>query len=166
MERTTLSKPILLDQDAHDEGSGRFVPAGYFHAACAVALFSTLVAAGSLIAQVTAHDPLRALEQRLADGAQMAVSDVRLMAEAGSAEARFRVAERYRAGNGMDVDIVEVHALYLAAAEAGHPEAQHEVAEMYAYGYGVKQDFAKASEWAARATENGYGKSIKETTPR
>ena len=77
-------------------------------------------------------------------------------AEAGNADAQFKLGEMYDMGDGVPQDFAEARRWWEKAAEQGHAKAQVSLGEMYAIGRGVPQDYAEARRWygkAAGATE-------------
>ncbi len=100
-------------------------------------------------------------------------------AERGNRKAQSKLAEMYRAGEGVERDLVvaafwemaasAVEATYgvvhykklfaqfvLKAANQGHAEAQYRIARMLHEGDGVAKDEAAAALWMRKAAEHGH----------
>ena len=78
------------------------------------------------------------------------------LAQAGDAEAQFRLSEMYQSGEeGVPFDFAESTRWVMAAAEQGHPLAQEFLGEVYYEGDGVEQDFEQAAKWFRAAARAG-----------
>jgi TPR repeat protein len=86
---------------------------------------------------------------------QTAVADIRARAEAGDAEAQFRLGRMFLDGDGVSQDHVQSVAWFRKAAAQGHPKAQNNLGNAFANGLGVPRDAAQAVEWFRRAAEQG-----------
>ena len=86
---------------------------------------------------------------------QTAVADMRARAEAGDAEAQFRLGRMFLDGDGVSQDHVQSAAWFRKAAAQGHPKAQNNLGSAFANGLGVPRDAAQAVEWYRRAAEQG-----------
>jgi hypothetical protein len=75
------------------------------------------------------------------------------LADAGDAEAQYRLAGLYRAGRGVERDLELAAELLHRAAGQGHATAQHSLGTMYMKGLGVPQDPIKAKFWFEAASE-------------
>ena len=80
------------------------------------------------------------------------ISHIKQQAEAGDAEAQFRVAGWFQKGHCLPKDYSEAMDWYRRAADQGHPEAQYKLARMYLNDKDVK----KAEEWYLKAAVQGY----------
>jgi TPR repeat protein len=81
------------------------------------------------------------------------------LAEAGDAEAQFRLGTLYRLGQGLPEDRTAAGRWYLEAAQQGHPMAMYYLGFMYLRGRGVAKDkdLARACVWFSLAAEHGVG---------
>lgn len=77
-------------------------------------------------------------------------------AEAGNAEAQYKVGYMYATGDGIEKDYIQSVKWYQKAAEQGDAEAQNNLAALYFNGEGVKQNEIKAIEWFQKAADQGY----------
>jgi len=77
-------------------------------------------------------------------------------ANAGDANAAYRLGELYRLCDGVEKNDVQAAAWYRKAAEQGHPEAQYCLGNMCADGVGVTKDEAVAVELYRKAAEQGH----------
>jgi TPR repeat protein len=80
---------------------------------------------------------------------------VRAAADAGSAEARSRLAQMLLDGDGVDKDETAALRLFELAARAGHLEAANMVGRCYDLGWGAPVDKPRAAAWFKRAAERG-----------
>ncbi len=80
---------------------------------------------------------------------------MREAAISGLAEARYRLAQRYRDGRGVAADPIEAFIWFRTAGEQGHAAAQRAVGESYERGLGVPASAVEAFAWYALAAENG-----------
>lgn len=76
-------------------------------------------------------------------------------AEAGSAEARFDLGNRYLNGSGVEQNNFEALRWFTLSAEQGNSNAQYNIAVMYLNGIGVVKDPEQAVEWFLKAANNG-----------
>lgn len=77
-------------------------------------------------------------------------------AEAGSAEAQFRLAELYFTGNGVPQNLHKAVQLYRSSAERGYANAQYNMGVFSEEGRGVPRSLIKAFEWYKKAAEQGH----------
>lgn len=73
------------------------------------------------------------------------------LAEAGSHQGMYNLANMYAAGLGVAENDSKAFGWYLKAAEAGNRLSMSEVARAYAYGIGTEADPERASYWRERA---------------
>jgi TPR repeat protein len=78
------------------------------------------------------------------------------LAEAGDADAQFRVGLIYAEGAGVPRDGVEAVKWFRMAAHQHHSMGQNGLGVMYSKGEGVKQDQAEAAKWFRKAADQGY----------
>lgn len=78
-------------------------------------------------------------------------------AEAGDAEAQYRLAFVHGRGVGVKLDHGRAAAWYLRAAEQGHAKAQGRLGTYYFYGKGVGRDLVRAYTWLGLAAERQAG---------
>ena len=95
--------------------------------------------------------------------AEEMVTQTKQQAEAGGADAQFRVAGWYRSGHCLPHDFPEAMAWYHRSAEQGHLDAQLTLSEAYLgegyLGYGrVHKDEKEAEKWLIKAAEQGDSK--------
>ncbi len=76
-------------------------------------------------------------------------------AERGDATAQFELAEAYRTGEGVPVNLTEALRWYQAAAEQGDPSAQNNLGSMFFNGMGTDPDQQVAVTWYRLAAEKG-----------
>jgi uncharacterized protein len=83
-------------------------------------------------------------------------------ANAGDAEAQYRLGMMYFRGRGAKPDYKEMQRWFLAAANQGHPIAQLRMGNMYKDGYFQTRDLPRANEWFRKAAmqNNGFALSI------
>jgi TPR repeat protein len=84
------------------------------------------------------------------------LNEVFAAADAGDAEAQYRLGNLFAHGEGVARDPQTACNWFLKAAEQDHVEAQAKLGAVYAAGGGVKKDFAKAISWFRRAAERGH----------
>lgn len=89
------------------------------------------------------------------------VKMVQVAAEAGDAQAQFRLALMHDAGEGVIKNPALAAKWFHKAAEQGHVEAQYNLATMYDSGHGVTQDYTEAVRWYRAAAEQGYSSAQK-----
>lgn len=77
-------------------------------------------------------------------------------ANAGNADAEFRVGVQYELGAKVKKDPAQAAAWYRKAAENGDVRAQHSLGVLYEFGTGVPTDYAQAAQWYQRAAERGF----------
>jgi hypothetical protein len=89
---------------------------------------------------------------------QAAGIDPALMAKAnaGNADAEFRVGTQYELGARIKKDPAQAADWYRKAAEKGDVRAQHSLGILYESGNGVPADAATAAEWYRKAAEKGF----------
>lgn len=81
--------------------------------------------------------------------------EIRAKADAGDAEARFKLGTLLVNGDGVKRDYQAAANYYRLAAEQGHAGAQIALGELYEAGRGVPQDNAEAAKWYRQAAEQG-----------
>lgn len=77
-------------------------------------------------------------------------------AEAGEADAQFKLGFMYVNGEGVPQDDKEAVKWFTKAAEQGHAWAQFNLGLMYDKGRGVPQDDKEAAKWHTKAAKQGY----------
>lgn len=75
-------------------------------------------------------------------------------------EARYREAENYRQGIGVNLDIVRSLEMHRALADAGVARSLHRLGDFHSYGIGVLQDHRRAADYYGQAVEAGYATSM------
>jgi TPR repeat protein len=84
--------------------------------------------------------------------------EIRLRAEAGDAEAQYRLAQLHSTGDGAPHDLEAAARWYRAAAEAGHETAAYRLGFLYLRGRGVAgKDFVQAYTWFCISADLGVG---------
>lgn len=78
------------------------------------------------------------------------------LAEAGDADAQFRVGQMHSNGFGVAMDDAATLKWYSLAAAQGHAEAQFNMGVMYSNGWGVEFNDAEAARWFRMAAEQAY----------
>ena len=82
-------------------------------------------------------------------------AETRVRAEAGDAEAQYRLGRMFLDGDGVSQDHVQSVAWFRKAAAQGHPRAQNNLGIAYAKGLGVSKDDTLAVEWYRKAAAQG-----------
>ncbi|MBL3558859.1 MULTISPECIES: tetratricopeptide repeat protein [Marinobacter] len=75
------------------------------------------------------------------------------LAEAGSQQGMYNLANMYAAGQGVEQSDDKAFEWYLKAAEAGDRLSMAEVARAYAGGIGTEPDPARADYWQAKVAD-------------
>ena len=88
-------------------------------------------------------------------GQSKQIEELRQKAEAGDAEAAFRLGQRYDQGDGVRTDLAQAATWYRLAAEKGNVDAQNSLGSLYLDGAGVPKDFAQALDWFTKASAGG-----------
>lgn len=88
-----------------------------------------------------------------------ALEDLRQAAEAGDAEAQYRLGMLYGNGEGVALDHGQSEQWFSRAARQGHEEALLNLAWLYATGTGVDMDEPRARELYLLAADHGSGKA-------
>jgi len=84
------------------------------------------------------------------------VTQLRVMAAQGNADAEYVLGERYATGNGVPQDDKAAAEWYLKAARQGHAHAQYSIGCCYNEGRGVAQDNKAAFQWFLKAARQGH----------
>jgi hypothetical protein len=124
------------------------VAAGYFvarHWYGSVAQATTQPGAPTVAAQNVSG---RAIDKDSAEA-------LRKLADAGDADAQWRMGVRYHTGAGVPQDDRQAVQWFLRAAEQGHISAQATLGAYYSAGRGVPQDFSRAYFWSRLALAQG-----------
>lgn len=87
------------------------------------------------------------------------LSELRMMAEQGNAEAQYALGLRYFVGIGMPENITEAVKWYRRSAELGYADAQVSLGARYLIGNGVLKDDTEAVRWFRRAAEQGHAEA-------
>src|SRR5262245_29094609 len=90
-----------------------------------------------------------------------AATVLRTIAEAGNAEAQYRLGSLYRVGRGVPHDDPLAFKWMKAAAEHNHARAQFNLGMMYLAGHGTALDVSAAKVWLQRAASRGYDDAAK-----
>jgi TPR repeat protein len=93
------------------------------------------------------------------DAAAGPLPELRRLADAGDAEAAFKVGLTYDLGQGAPQDFVEAMDWYKRAAAQGHATAMFNVGVLYDAGRGVAEDHAEAARWYRRAAQLGFARA-------
>lgn len=80
-------------------------------------------------------------------------------ANRGKAEAQFKLAQMYDAGNGVEHDAVKAVHWYKKAAKQGYAEAEYRLGVLYYEGKGISNDIKEGLKWCSQAAEHGYDKA-------
>jgi TPR repeat protein len=72
-------------------------------------------------------------------------------AAAGDAESQFRMAQMYRHGKGVPMNIHEAITWYKRAFDGGFPEAAYRLGRLYTQGSVIGKDIKKALHWHSKA---------------
>lgn len=90
------------------------------------------------------------------DSPRAAYQKLREAAEAGDADAQFRLAQTLFNGPEAVRDEAQARIWLNRAAEQGHADAQFMLGTMYQHGRGVERDLAAARSWFQRAAASGH----------
>ena len=90
----------------------------------------------------------------------IAMQNLSPLAEAGIAEAQYRVAIMQQNGLLGSENQQEAASWMQQAASQGHAMAQHGLGFMYMEGEGLEKDIPKAIEWLEKAAEQGLAGSL------
>ena len=82
-------------------------------------------------------------------------------AQNGNANAQYKLAQAYEAGDGVEKSNAEALKWYRKAAEQGHAEAQCKAGLFYETGKGTTQDYAEAVKWYRLAVRQGKSEASK-----
>jgi len=74
-------------------------------------------------------------------------------ANQGDAQAQYRLAIMYNAGQGVPQSYKQATNWYSKAARQGNAKAQYNLAWMYRFGHGVHQSYKQAMQWFNKAAE-------------
>ncbi len=86
---------------------------------------------------------------------QIAFRELRPLAEAGNAEAQYKLGWMYHRGDGSPVDYSTARYWFEKAAAQGQPDAEMELGDLYAQGQGVVKNLATAADWYGKAAQHG-----------
>jgi len=78
------------------------------------------------------------------------------LAEAGDADAQFKIGFLYLHGQGVPLDYQEADNWIRQAAQQGHAEAQYNLAMNYELGRGVPKDVIQSYVWSTLSANQGY----------
>ena len=81
----------------------------------------------------------------------VAFAEFEALADEGSPEAMFLLAQMYESGEGRTADKSAAIEWYKSAGEAGHRDASLMIGDMYFNGQGVPVDKSESAKWYARA---------------
>lgn len=88
-----------------------------------------------------------------------AALEVRGKAEAGSAEAQYKLGGLFRDGHGVEQSFEKALVWLKRAADQGHAKAMREIGSLYGGGQGVPRDAGAQRDWLLRAAEAGEAKA-------
>lgn len=78
------------------------------------------------------------------------------LAQAGDDRAQFNLAQMYRLGKGIPIDLALARRWYEAAASQNHPTAQYLLGVMYENGHGVPKDINRARSWYQKSANLNF----------
>jgi TPR repeat protein len=113
-----------------------------------IALAAVLTLGGALPAAAGYQEGLRAFET--GDYAT-AYQEFHALAQQGSPDAQFVLAQMYSFGAGVPQDDAEAFTWFRRAGEGGHAEAQAVLGFLHAYGVGIEEDAFQAYFWFSLA---------------
>ena len=87
------------------------------------------------------------------------ISQIKLKAEKGDAEAQAMLGFCYEKGEGVAMNGVEALKWYRKAAEQGYTPAQYFLGHWYANGIGVAKDEVEAVKWYRKAAQQGLAEA-------
>jgi TPR repeat protein len=119
----------------------RYFPAFFF-----IAIFAASALAGPLEDGMVAYQEKDYLK---------AIQLWRPLAQAGDADAQYRLGVMYAEGRGVAPNDAEAALWFERAAEQGEPMAQYNLGASYVEGTGVRKDIATAAKWFRRAADQG-----------
>jgi TPR repeat protein len=85
-----------------------------------------------------------------------ALSEWRLLADEGDAQAQLHLGLLYANGDGVPQDYAKARQWYEKAAAQEYAMAQYNLGLLYDNGDGVPQDYVKARQWYEKAAARGY----------
>lgn len=121
-------------------------------ACAAIALTSGCVAEKSMVTRPSFQLAIDAYDEGDYTSAFQYFAD---SAEAGDANAQFRLGRMYEDGEGIPQHYRKAEQWYREAAKQGLDDAQHRLGLMYAEGRGVEQNDNKAVSWYRKAARQG-----------
>ena len=86
---------------------------------------------------------------------RQSLTQMRLEANTGNADAQVALADMLRLGIGAPSDVAEAARLYRKPAEMGNPLGQYNLGVLYLTGRGVVQNLPEAARWFAKAADQG-----------
>jgi TPR repeat protein len=92
---------------------------------------------------------------------EQAAAVLRRAAEAGNADAQYKLASLYKLGRGVPQDDEQSFRWMKAAAEKGHQRAQLNLGRMLLTGRGASLDVAQARLWLQKAVAQGNEDAVK-----
>ncbi|HHI76044.1 MAG TPA: sel1 repeat family protein [Gammaproteobacteria bacterium] len=98
-------------------------------------------------------------DQQLTERQAQALAALRQAAEAGDAEAQYRLGMLYGNGEGVALDHARAEHWFSQAARQGHEQALLTLAWMYATGAGVEMDERRARELYLLAADHGSARA-------
>jgi len=129
----------------------------------AVILGCTVATIGSAFAADPAVRVGQRLQQATADYAKGDVESAWFtfwaLAQQGDALAQFNLAQLYRLGQGIPVDLQRARYWYGEAAARGNGPAQFNLGLMYEHGYGTPVDLTEARAWYRRAAQQNVSEA-------
>lgn len=78
------------------------------------------------------------------------------LSQAGDDRAQFNLAQMYRLGKGIPVDLALARRWYEAAASQNHATAQYLLGVMYENGHGVPKDINRARTWYQKSANLNF----------
>lgn len=107
--------------------------------------------------EVAAREALEGEFDVATDDAEVAnIDELRKQAEAGEADAQYKLGKCHDEGKGLKQNSEEALDWYRKAAEQGHPDGQFMLGNSYAFGIHVEQDYDQALQWYRKAGEQGH----------
>lgn len=107
------------------------------------------------------QERIRAEQERIrAEQERIKIQEDSVAAENGDVNAIIRLAERYRAGNGLTQDMQKSFTLYQKAANLGDINSMYNLGMAYYYGNGTTKDIDTALDWLNKAAEGGDSNAL------
>ncbi|MCG8464469.1 MAG: hypothetical protein MI750_06405 [Xanthomonadales bacterium] len=93
-------------------------------------------------------------------GSMELITTYTLLAEHGDSQSALKLAESYKEGRGVEVDLAKAAQYYKHAADASNPEAAYKVGMMLLEGRDLEQDTVQAAHYLEIAANHNHGAAM------